>query len=32
MKAKQNADADFAGELKEKIEALKPYYPEHRHD
>ena len=32
MKAKQNADAGFAGELKEKIEALLSYYPEHEHE
>lgn len=32
MKAKQNADVGFAGELKEKIEALQPYYPEHKHE
>jgi hypothetical protein len=32
MKVKQNADAEFARELKEKIEALLPYYPEHEHE
>jgi nickel superoxide dismutase len=29
MKAKQNADAKFAKALKESIEALRSYYPEH---
>lgn len=29
MKAKQNADAKFAKALKDSIEALRPYYPEH---
>ena len=32
MQAKQNAGVGFAGELKEKIEALLPYYPEHKHE
>ena len=32
MKVKQNAEADYAGELREKIEALLPYYPEHKHE
>ena len=31
MKAKQNADMDHAQALKESIEALSPYYPEHKH-
>ncbi len=31
MKAKQNADVKFALALKESIEALAPYYPEHKH-
>ena len=31
MKAKQNTDLKFAKKLKESIEALAPYYPEHKH-
>lgn len=31
MKAKQNADGKYAEELKKAIEALAPYYPEHKH-
>ena len=31
MKAKQNADVNFSKKLKESIEALTPYYPEHKH-
>jgi len=31
MKAKQNADVKYAKILKESIEALLPYYPEHKH-
>ena len=31
MKAKQNADMDAAAALKESIEALASYYPEHKH-
>jgi len=31
MKAKQNADLDMAAALKESIEALKMFYPEHKH-
>jgi nickel superoxide dismutase len=31
MKAKQNADVKYAVTLKESIEALAPYYPEHKH-
>ena len=31
MKAKQNADANSAQGLKESIEALSAYYPEHKH-
>ena len=31
MKAKQNADMKYARELRSSIEALKPYYPEHKH-
>ena len=31
MKAKQNADISYAKKLKESIEALSPYYPEHKH-
>ena len=31
MKAKQNADNKIALELKNNIEALAPYYPEHKH-
>ncbi|MGY0220094.1 superoxide dismutase, Ni [Endozoicomonadaceae bacterium StTr2] len=31
MKAKQNADVKFAIALKNSIEALAPYYPEHKH-
>ena len=30
MQAKQNADVKFAKTLKESIEALAPYYPEHK--
>ena len=30
MKAKQNADAEFAKALTESIEALAPYYPEQK--
>lgn len=30
MKAKQNADADHVKKLKESIESLLPYYPEHK--
>jgi nickel superoxide dismutase len=31
MKAKQNADAAHVATLKSGIEALLPYYPEHKH-
>jgi len=31
MKTKQNADEKYATMLKESIEALLPYYPEHKH-
>jgi nickel superoxide dismutase len=31
MAAKQNADISYAKSLKESIEALSPYYPEHKH-
>ncbi len=31
MQAKQNADAKYAKTLRESIEALLPYYPEHKH-
>ena len=31
MKTKQNADPKYATMLKESIEALLPYYPEHKH-
>ena len=31
MKAKQNADGKYAMELAKAIEALAPYYPEHKH-
>ncbi len=31
MKAKQNADVKYAVTLQESIEALAPYYPEHKH-
>ncbi len=31
MKAKQNADMSFVKDLKKSIEALAPYYPEHKH-
>lgn len=31
MKAKQNADVRYAKTLKESIEALSSYYPEHKH-
>lgn len=30
MKAKQNADKKYAQELQKSIEALAPYYPEHK--
>ncbi len=30
MKAKQNADKKYAEELQKSIEALAPYYPEHK--
>ena len=30
MQAKQNADVKFAKALKESIEALAAYYPEHK--
>lgn len=32
MKAKQNADVKYAKALKESIEALSSYYPEHTHN
>ena len=31
MKTKQNADPKYAAMLKQSIEALLPYYPEHKH-
>ena len=31
MKAKQNVDMNYLKGLKESIEALSPYYPEHKH-
>ncbi len=31
MKAKQNADSKYGTELTKSIEALAPYYPEHKH-
>lgn len=31
MKAKQNADEKYAIMLNESIQALSPYYPEHKH-
>jgi nickel superoxide dismutase len=31
MKAKQNADLSHVNTLKASIEALSPYYPEHKH-
>ena len=31
MKTKQNADMKYASMLKQSIEALLPYYPEHKH-
>ncbi len=31
MKAKQNADQKFAEALKASIDAVAPYYPEHKH-
>ena len=31
MKAKQNADLKVTNSLKKSIEALAPYYPEHKH-
>lgn len=32
MKVKQNADLSYAVSLREKIEALLHYYPEHKHE
>ena len=32
MQAKQNADQDHADALTAAIEALAPYYPEHKHE
>lgn len=32
MKAKQNADIKYVTRLKAAVEALKPYYSEHKHD
>lgn len=32
MKAKQNANMKYVNSLKAAVEALKPYYPEHKHD
>jgi nickel superoxide dismutase len=31
MKVKQNADMTYVDALEESIEALLPYYPEHKH-
>ena len=31
MKAKQTADLDVVNQLKMSVEALLPYYPEHKH-
>lgn len=31
MKVKQNADLSYVKQLKASIEALLPYYPEHKH-
>ena len=31
MKAKQNADLKYAKDLRESIEVLLSYYPEHKH-
>ncbi len=31
MKTKQNADSRYTSELQNSIEALAPYYPEHKH-
>ncbi len=31
MKAKQNADVKYAGQLIKSIEAISSYYPEHKH-
>lgn len=31
MKAKQNADMESVNNLQKSIEALSPYYPEHKH-
>lgn len=31
MKAKQNSDMKYGTALKQSIEALLPYYPEHKH-
>ncbi|GAX62542.1 superoxide dismutase Ni-type [Candidatus Scalindua japonica] len=31
MKAKQNADVEYATKLNDSIEALSSYYPEHKH-
>lgn len=32
MKSKQNAEVKYVKALKEAITALKPYYPEHKHN
>lgn len=32
MKAKQNADLASVVDLKKSVEALSPYYPEHKHE
>ena len=32
VKAKQNADLSYVKDLKKNIEALLPYYPEHKHE
>jgi len=31
MKAKQNADLKYATALRQAIEAIAAYYPEHKH-
>lgn len=31
MKVKQNAEQSYVDQLKQSIEALAPYYPEHKH-
>ena len=32
MKVKQNSEMKYVADLEKKIEALAPYYPEHKHE